>query len=1522
MYHASGISDGSEYFEPIDLITLTMGANLAPGNTWPAGLTEEVTGMVYYPPLNGFVVMDRDVNIALIDPVTDNFSFLSSYSGSYIRGFAVVGTSIYGVDPFSSDLIEFNPITGAVVSTVPVVMDGSTITAGSLGLTTDPSTGDVYIIYKSGGSNRSLGIIDVTTGIGTGIGVTGVNFSSISFDASGNLYAVSGDGASPPETLFKFDESAGGGNTATCTFTVTVNDTEDPLIACPADITVSNDPGTCEAIIADLGTPALSDNCPRAIAAFNDAFVPAGSSSLIAPYAAVFGPDGNLYVTSRGTAEILRYDGTTGAFMDDFVTAGNGGLDGPIGLVFGPNGNLYVTSIATDEILRYNGITGDIIDAFVFAGDGGLYEPRGLVFGPDGNLYVTSATNEILRYDGTTGAFMDAFVTANDGGLFFPGDLVFGPDANLYVGSYLTGQVLRYDGLTGTFINDFVFAGDGGLDGPTGLAFGPDGNLYVASDFTSGILRYDGTTGAFIDDFVSGGIGGLIAPRGLVFDPDGNLYVASLGTNRILRYDFGYSFPVGSTTITWTATDAAGNTATCEQTVTVNDTEAPVITCPEDITVSNDQGTCDDDAVVTWTAPTGADNCFGFVVTSTHEPGDAFPLGTTEVTYTVTDAAGLTAECSFNVTVVNIIIEKIITDVSCFGGSDGSVDITATGGTPPYTYSWTGPGYFYSTSEDLSGLEAGTYEVTVTDSTGGSYGYGGGDGCSSSMTVVIGQPDAIVIDKIITDVSCFGGSDGSVDITVSEGTPPYTYAWSGPGYFSATTEDLSDLEAGTYEVTVTDSSGDGGAYGYGGGGCTNSITITIDQPPALSATIDSQVDVACFGESTGSVVITPAGGTPSESATFIETYCFPGAPYSGDSQPTVSVVLPALPSGAAVSSATLNLDSLTSTNSWLSEIGVELSGAYSTGGAIIPVPGINGPGSQNVNIPLAAFPVTGGTINFDFIWFGPGSGNDVDLQSACIEIEYTIPLTNLNTGGYTITPAQTDLAAGDYTFTVEDANGCTTTVDVTIAQPAIAVSVSGVATNASCFGESDGSIAIANSAGSTVVITDSNDVDVSADNGSLPAGVYTLTATADGGNTGDECEAIATITIEEPDPITNTVNAINASCFADDGSIDITVTGGTAPYTYDWSGPGYFSASTEDLSDLEAGTYEVTVTDSSGDGGAYGYGGGGCTNTITVTIGQLDPIVIDTLIEDVSCLGGSDGSIDITVTGGTDPYTYAWTGPGYFSADTEDLTDLEAGTYEVTVTDANGCTASFEATIYEPVYGSSTALNIKVFLGGPYATGTGTMNYDLSYNGQTPTDCPYIDEATCHTSVFNTSGNDAIVDWVWLELRDGTDAITVIEAKSALIQADGDVVGTDGVSPVSFDVASANYYVMVSHRNHLGVLTANPISITVCNVTNVDLTTNINMIYGGTNGAQISEDGRIVLYPGDCNGDGQIQNTDKNEASPLRGLSGYINADVDMNGEVQNSDINSYLNPNIGKGIQTGGSRSANLSLYAKRKVN
>src|SRR4029079_1015127 len=244
------------------------------------------------------------------------------------------------------------------------------------------------------------------------------------------------------------------------------------------------------------------------------------------------------------------------------------------------------------------------------------------------------------------------------------------------------------------------------------------------------------------------------------------------------------------------------------------------------------------------------------------------------------------------------------------------------------------------------------------------------------------------------------------------------------------------------------------------------------------------------------------------------------------------------------------------------------------------------------------------------------------------------------TGPYTITPSQTGLTAGLHTFTITDANGCTTTIDVTIDEP-LPIPAIATPTAASCNAAADGSVVITPSGGTApYTITPSQT--------GLTPGLHTFTITHANG-----CTTTIDVTIDEPLPITATATPTAASCNgAADGSVVISPSGGTAPYTI-----------TPIQTGLTAGLHTFTITDANG-----------CSTTIDVTIDEPLPITATATPTAASCNGAADGSVVITPSGGTGPYTIT---PGQ--------TGLTAGLHTFRITDANGCSTTIDVTIDEPL---------------------------------------------------------------------------------------------------------------------------------------------------------------------------------------------------------------------------------------------
>ena len=228
------------------------------------------------------------------------------------------------------------------------------------------------------------------------------------------------------------------------------------------------------------------------------------------------------------------------------------------------------------------------------------------------------------------------------------------------------------------------------------------------------------------------------------------------------------------------------------------------------------------------------------------------------VTYTVTPLSGACPGNDFSIVVtVNSTITPVVSvqNITCFGLVDGSLAASISGGVAPYTVAWSGPRGFTSNALNLSNLYAGDYTLTVTDS----------KNCQVSSTYTIVEPAKI---KITTDIhknnTFYGADNGIIGITISGGTPPYSYAWTKDGVPYATTEDLNNIGPGYYEVTVTDIHNCDPKHAF--------YDVTV--PPELIITLINRVNENCYGDKNGAITLDVVGGTPIEVTPGVYDYLY------------------------------------------------------------------------------------------------------------------------------------------------------------------------------------------------------------------------------------------------------------------------------------------------------------------------------------------------------------------------------------------------------------------------------------------------------------------------------------------------------------------------------------------------------------------------------------------------------------------------------------------------------------------------
>ena len=707
-------------------------------------------------------------------------------------------------------------------------------------------------------------------------------------------------------------------------------------------------------------------------------------------------------------------------------------------------------------------------------------------------------------------------------------------------------------------------------------------------------------------------------------------------------------------TYTYTVTDASG----CQTNGSVT-LAAPVNCSRFDFIIISTNVLCYGQNTGTITiTPSGGTAPYSYylnsvLIATTNNPSYTFTgLIAGGYTVSVNDSIGNSGSSDPTITITQspeLVTTVAHTDANCNGGT-GTATVTATGGTAPYTILWSNG----STDFTLANLAAGTYTYTVTDA----------NGCQTQGTVTITSLQTLVASATSTNVTCFGGTNGSVTATATLGTAPYTILWSNGG----TTFTINNLAAGTYTAVVTDANG-----------CTTNVSATVTQPATVLSSTSTSVNATCCTGNNGTANVTPSGGTApytilwsNGSTTFsldnlvAGTYTYVVTDANGCTTngsvliravPILASTLVTTPATCAGNDASVTVTATGGTMPytilWSNGSTTFTLANLAAGTYTYTVTDANGC-QANGTVTIIATPVLVASATSTNVNCFAGNNGSVTVTATGGTAPYTILWSN---GGTTFTA--NNLAAGTYTAVITDARGCTSNVSVTITQPAMALASTNTTTSVSCFGGTTGSTTVTATGGTApyTILWSNGGTTFTANN--LAAGTYTAVITDARG-----CTATVSATVTQPTALVATATHTNVSCFAGtNGSVTATVTGGTAPYTILWSN----GSTTFTVNNLSAGTYTAVITSANG-----------CTANVSTTITQPATALAITMSQTPITTSGGYGTATATVTGGTGPYTYSWNST---PIQTTQTASLQVGWYTVTVTDANGCIISGEVVL-------------------------------------------------------------------------------------------------------------------------------------------------------------------------------------------------------------------------------------------------
>lgn len=697
-------------------------------------------------------------------------------------------------------------------------------------------------------------------------------------------------------------------------------------------------------------------------------------------------------------------------------------------------------------------------------------------------------------------------------------------------------------------------------------------------------------------------------------DNDGVISATAANGTPTYQYDIGGPQQTSGTftgltpgTYTITVTDASGCVETAQVTINAGPlccTLVPTAT----FTDVNCNGACDGTATAN---PVGAiGNVTYNWLDGTNNPINQTTQTATNLcpgTYTVevTDD-NCTENAQVTITEPIVITATVAIDqqITCNGACDGEVTVTASGGTGTLEYSL--DGNTYQPGNSFTGICAGLHTAYIRDD----------NNCVVQVQLTLTEPLALNLTLNSTvDATC-GQSNGQLDVTGSGGTPALEYSLDGTNF--QPTGIFTGLAPGVYTVTLQD-----------GNNCTTTMNVTINDLSGLTAVVDNQVDVTCFGGADGEVTLLATGSaaTPYE--------------YSID-----GINFQASPTFTGLTAGNYN----------------------------ITVQDQNGcPFVVSVTINEPPQLIATATIT-DLLCNGVCDGIiDVTASGGTPNLEYSIDGgINWQTGN-----VFTSLCAGPYNITVRDANGCDTTFAATVTEPPI-LTLNVTTTDVTCNAGCDGTVALTEGGGTPAVEYSIDGTTYVASNtfNTLCAGNYTAYVRDANG-----CVTSTAFTINEPPTLTiSLINTVDATCGLPNGEIEVTAAGGTPVLTYSIDGTNY--GNTGLFTGLTPGTYDLIVQDANN-----------CSDTIQVNVIDLSGLtaVIGNQV-DVSCNGGNDGEVTINASGSAaTPYTYSIDGITYVTDST--FTGLTAGNHTITVQDGNGCVFPVGVTITEPaaITGTTTA---------------------------------------------------------------------------------------------------------------------------------------------------------------------------------------------------------------------------------------